>query len=99
MVRASLEHSFLPGASVWSVSGRHVEVTDSCAHDALGDPYPSVACERLLADSERAAMQWKLEAQLAAFEEAVLRGPDVAAEDDLAQDPASPPASPLGQAY
>jgi adenosine deaminase len=99
MVRASLEHSFLPGASVWSVSGRHVEVTDACAHDALGDPYPSVACERLLADSERAAMQWKLEAQLAAFEEAVLRGPDIAAEDDLAQDPASPPASPLGQAY
>jgi adenosine deaminase len=98
MVRISLEYSFLPGASVWGVSGRHNEVADACAHDALGDPYPSVACARLLADSERAAMQWKLEAELAAFEEAVLRGPGIAAEDDLAADPASPPASPPGPA-
>lgn len=72
MVRASLEHSFLPGASIWKVRSRYDTVTDACAPDEPGDPQPSPACAELLAGSERAAMQWKLEAQLHAFEHSLL---------------------------
>jgi adenosine deaminase len=75
MVRASLEHSFLPGISIWKISGRYDRVTDDCASDELGDPYPSDTCVKLISTSERAAMQWKLEAQLNAFEDATVQQP------------------------
>ncbi len=39
MVRNSLEHSFLPGASLWKIRSRYVEVTNACADDEIGDPY------------------------------------------------------------
>jgi adenosine deaminase len=69
MVRTSLEHSFLPGASLWRSRERHGEVAQACARDELGEPNPSFECARFLQDSERAAMQWRLEAELNAFEE------------------------------
>lgn len=71
MVRASVEHSFLPGASLWQQASRYDQVTAACAQDDLGAKHPSASCAKLLTGSERAAMQWKLEGQLAAFEEKV----------------------------
>jgi adenosine deaminase len=73
MVRASVEHSFLPGASLWKQASRYDQVTAACAQDDLGAEHPSVSCAKLLTGSERAAMQWKLEGQLAAFEDKVAR--------------------------
>lgn len=72
MVRTSLEHSFLPGSNLWKVSGRHREAAGACADDALGDPRPSGGCALFLESSERAAMQWRLEAELNAFENAAV---------------------------
>lgn len=68
MVRTSLEHSFLPGPSLWATPSRYDRVTDVCTDDALGNPAPSADCAQLLINSERAAMQWKLEADFRAFE-------------------------------
>jgi adenosine deaminase len=83
MVRASLEHSFLPGQSLWAVRSHYDRVADACAHDEPGDPRPSTACAQLLAGSERAAIQWKLEAQLDAFEHSTLawRGSGTASDE------------------
>jgi hypothetical protein len=72
MVRASLEHSFLPGQSIWEVGSRYDRLAAVCAHDEPGHPRPSPACGQRLAANERAAMQWKLEAQLHAFERSML---------------------------
>ncbi len=65
--RNSLEHSFLPGASLWQgrVPGRPVV---PCAGQPLGVPTPAAACAELLSASERARQQWRLETELAAFE-------------------------------
>ena len=71
MVRASLEHSFLAGKSLWEVRSHYDRVAEVCAHDEPGDPRPSPACAQLLAVNERAAMQWKLEAQFHAFEHSI----------------------------
>jgi adenosine deaminase len=63
MARLSLEHSFLPGASLWS-DAKSFRVVNTCAGMKR-----SAACERFLAGSERAAVQWKLEGELGKFEE------------------------------
>jgi adenosine deaminase len=69
MARDSLEHAFLPGASVWtSVADAHV-VAD-CASTAtmgLGDP-PNASCKAFLDANERAATQWELERRFREFE-------------------------------
>ncbi len=70
MVRASLEYSFLPGASLWSDLSAGV-VADACAPQA-GDTVvtqpPSTECEAFLDESERAQLQRMLEGQFEAFE-------------------------------
>jgi hypothetical protein len=64
MARNSLEHSFLPGASLWSdaKSFRAVSVCPA----GLGKP--SAACQKFLDGSERAMAEWKLEGELEKFE-------------------------------
>jgi adenosine deaminase len=65
MARMSLEHSFLPGASLWASEFRPVA---ACTNDRAGSEKVSPACQKFLEDSERAQMQWKLEAEFAGFE-------------------------------
>jgi len=66
MTRQSLEHSFLPGASLWaSTKGTFVAVK-VCASDLSGEP--SHACSEFLTKNERAREQWKLESEFAKFE-------------------------------
>jgi adenosine deaminase len=60
MVRQSLEHSFLPGKSLWADT-KAWQIVSACSTQ-------SSACEEFLAANERARMQWELEKQLAAFE-------------------------------
>ncbi|MBS1852066.1 MAG: adenosine deaminase [Acidobacteria bacterium] len=63
LARQSLEHSFLPGASLWA-DVRDYRPVAACA-DA---PKPSAACQKFLDGSERARVQWKLESALVSFE-------------------------------
>jgi hypothetical protein len=68
MARQSLEHSFLPGQSLWTDTKLVFRIAPPCAGDAAGAEKPSVTCEEFLAASEHARMQWKLEGEFAKFE-------------------------------
>ena len=68
MVRTSLEHSFLPGESLWQKPDDFTRVKSTCAGQALGAELPAASCEALLRSSERASEQWELENRFAAFE-------------------------------
>ncbi len=68
MARQSLEHSFLPGPSLWSDTKLVFRMASACVGDAPGAEKPSLGCEQFLAASERARMQWKLEGEFARFE-------------------------------
>ncbi len=70
MARASIEHSFLPGGNLWNAAGKYTVTFEACAKDTLGAKTPSAACTAYLKGSERAAQQWQLEAEIAAFESA-----------------------------
>ena len=66
--RQSLEHSFLPGQSLWTDTKLVFRIALACAGDAAGAGKPSAGCEQFLAANERARMQWKLETEFAKFE-------------------------------
>jgi hypothetical protein len=68
MTRQSLEHSFLPGESLWAATRPTFRMVAACASEALGAETPSAARARFIADNERAREQWKLEREFAAFE-------------------------------
>ncbi len=64
--RNTLEYAFLPGASLWA-EPREARRVPACAG---ADPLraPPEACAALLAASPKAALQWSLERDLAAFD-------------------------------
>jgi adenosine deaminase len=68
MVRTSLEHSFLPGDSLWRAPDNFTQTVSACAKDSLGIEKPSSACSSFLKSSEKAAQQWGLERRFRAFE-------------------------------
>jgi len=68
MVRTSIEHSFLPGESLWQDPDRYRSVAAACASDSLGAAQRSPACGKFLGASEKAQQQWELERRFAAFE-------------------------------
>ncbi|MCC6829206.1 MAG: adenosine deaminase [Novosphingobium sp.] len=66
IARASLEYAFLPGASLWR-DGRIGERAAPC-----GDAPAPPACAALLAASDKARAQWRLEQELSRFEQSIL---------------------------
>jgi len=62
MARASLEHSFIPGESLWSNSRESHPAAD-CDGVRV-----SSQCQKLLDNSERARLQWQTEKAFAEFE-------------------------------
>jgi len=68
MARTSLEHSFLPGTSLWSERDSFTRAVAACAHDAAGTGKPSPNCAAFLSASEKARQQWELERRFRAFE-------------------------------
>lgn len=66
--RAALEHSFLPGPSLWSAP-REGREQQPCAGE-IGAAAPSPGCRGFLEASPRAREQWRLELRLAEFERA-----------------------------
>jgi adenosine deaminase len=68
MTRASVEHSFLPGESLWAVTKLVFRPVPVCAGDIAGAEKLSVPCAQFLAANERAREEWKLEGEFANFE-------------------------------
>ena len=66
--RTSLEHSFLPGASLWQQPDVFTQTVPACAGQPLGTANPSAKCLSLLQSSEKAAEQWQLEHRYGLFE-------------------------------
>jgi hypothetical protein len=67
--RNSLAYGFIPGANLWSDIDRFTPAP-ACAQDRLGAAKPSTSCAAFLSRSEKARLQWRLEAELARFEAA-----------------------------
>jgi hypothetical protein len=65
--RESLEHSLLPGPSLWRAPEDFVPTAD-CAGDSPSATELSSACRRLLDGSDRARLQRQLKGAFAAFE-------------------------------
>ena len=68
MARTSLEHSFLPGASLWQQTDQFTLTNSACASQPLGVANPSAKCLAFLQSSEKAAQQWELEHRYQLFE-------------------------------
>jgi adenosine deaminase len=67
MARASLEHSFMPGHSLWEDAPIEGNVSP-CETSLRSSNNPNSACKVVLEHSERARVQWQLERAFAAFE-------------------------------
>jgi hypothetical protein len=67
MVRDSLDHAFLRGASLWRAPERFVVVA-ACAGDAPSEVPSLAACRRYLDANERARVEWREEVAFARFE-------------------------------
>jgi hypothetical protein len=65
MARTSLQHAFLQGEPLWSDLDT-LTPAPACARAAGG--WNGTSCRRFVARSPRAALQWRLERDLAAFE-------------------------------
>ena len=65
MARMSLEHSFLPGPSLWPDT-KSFRAVQACSAQPGGKI--SSACQKFLEGSERARVQWRLEEELTGFE-------------------------------
>jgi len=68
MARQSLEHSFLPGESLWQSAFRP---RAQCAADHPQNATPSPTCKKLLDTNEKARVQWQLEREFAKFENSI----------------------------
>jgi adenosine deaminase len=68
MARQSLEHSFLPGKSLWIDTKLVFRTAPACSGDAPTAEKLSASCEKFLVANERARAQWKLESEFAKFE-------------------------------
>jgi hypothetical protein len=66
MAREGLEHSFLPGESLWQGDFR---VVSACATDRPQKEKTSSSCRKFLDASEKAEIQWQLEEKFENFEE------------------------------
>jgi adenosine deaminase len=67
MARTSLEHSFLPGQSLWA-DGKALRHVAACGKDFSPSAHVSSDCGRFLKQSEKAATQWRLEQAFSEFE-------------------------------
>ena len=68
LVRTGIEHTFLPGASLWGAPDVFTRAAPACAADSLGSGKPSTACANFLKSSEKARQQWELERRFHEFE-------------------------------
>ena len=67
MARASLEHSFIPGDSLWG-DERELRRAAVCEAEKAAGDRASGKCEKWIEANERARVQWELERAFAEFE-------------------------------
>jgi len=72
-VRNSIEYSFLKGNSIWASKGDYSKLVADCSGCILGVKNPDTKCKAFLDSSEKARVEWKLEGDLSAFEENMLK--------------------------
>ncbi len=68
MVRTSMEHTFLPGSSLWSAPDNFTRPVSACARDSAGAEKPTSFCTDFLKANPKAAAQWELERRFKLFE-------------------------------
>jgi adenosine deaminase len=68
MARTGMEHSFLPGESLWAEPDDFRAARGACRGQALGGDKPSAGCKSLMDKSQKATAQWELERRFRAFE-------------------------------
>ena len=68
IVRTSLEHTFLPGASLWREPDNFTQLAATCALNTPRAAKPSASCPAFLNSSEKAKQQWELERRFREFE-------------------------------
>jgi adenosine deaminase len=68
MVRTSLEHTFLPGESLWRDPDVFKQRVSACSQDRVTASETSSACTNFLASSEKARQQWELERRFSEYE-------------------------------
>ncbi len=68
MVRSSMEHTFLPGAGLWSAPDNFAQPVTPCARDSAGTEKPSSSCADFLKANPKASAQWELERRFRLFE-------------------------------
>jgi adenosine deaminase len=66
LARTGMEHSFLPGASLWAKPDDYRQMAGAC-RAGFDEEVPS-ACADFLRGSEKAAAQWELERRFMVFE-------------------------------
>ncbi len=68
MARTSIEHSFLPGASLWVSPDAFDRLNPACLGEPIGSNTPTPRCGDFLRSSQKGAQQWQLEHRIAVFE-------------------------------
>lgn len=68
MARASIEHSFLAGDTLWADPDHFSRMKPACAAANPAAAVPPADCLALLKSSEKAAQEWELERRFLAFE-------------------------------
>jgi len=68
MARTTLEHSFLPGASLWRQQDAFTRTAAACSGDQTGAEKPTSACAAFLKTGEKSQQQWELERRFRKFE-------------------------------
>ena len=70
MVRTGMEHSFLPGESLWSDADTFRKVVGACSGETFASEKAAPSCQEFLQKSEKAQQQAKLERRFKVFEAA-----------------------------
>ena len=68
MARTGMEHTFLPGKSLWAEADKFSVAAAPCRGQTPGGATPSAGCKAFLNGSEKAAAQWEQERRLGEFE-------------------------------
>ncbi|MGH9596983.1 MAG: adenosine deaminase family protein, partial [Edaphobacter sp.] len=69
--RTSIEHSFLPGDSLWQQPDNFARIVPACAGQLRGSLKPTAQCTGFLQTSEKATEQWRLERRYDQFEQSL----------------------------
>jgi adenosine deaminase len=68
LARTGMEHTFLPGKSLWAGEDKFTAPVTECGGETLGAEKPSAGCGKFLSANQKAAAQYELERRFRAFE-------------------------------